>query len=233
MHTFLQLNTLKRTRRSKAFLALKTFKLSSMAPKKISLSKGSAAESSKAPTKTKTTLLTPQPITAIPADSTKYTLKEGIHVALVLGNKAKTPEGLTFADENKPVVFKLTNAIPNTDIYEDSREGDFFSPMIRLMESCRLYKAFFGIPNKVFQEHLYEFWMTATVNEAETEIKGTIGNGLPVIVSPALYREALDLEVKDFDTLPTESDMKTLRKLVCYEGKTKNTVLFLAGLDGI
>nr|KAJ0210324.1 hypothetical protein LSAT_V11C400198580 [Lactuca sativa] len=75
-----------------------------------------------------------------------------------------------------PIHIKATNVVFNPDIPEVHR-GLGLDDFVNFLASCRLRYAISDVPSEFFPEQVCEFYYTATVNEENNAITGTIGHG--------------------------------------------------------
>ncbi|CAI9292451.1 unnamed protein product [Lactuca saligna] len=92
-----------------------------------------------------------------------------------------------------PIHIKATNVVFNPDIPEVHR-GLGLDDFVNFLTSCRLRYAISDVPSEFFPEQVCEFYYTATVNEENNAITGTIGHGRhSVFITAELLSAALRL----------------------------------------
>ncbi|CAI9298231.1 unnamed protein product [Lactuca saligna] len=103
-----------------------------------------------------------------------------------------------------PIYIKATNVIFNPDI-PDVHHGLGIDDFVNFLVSCRLRYAISEVPSEVFPEQVCEFYYTATFNNENNIISGTIGHGRrSVFINADLLRTALGLPIfEPFSELPT------------------------------
>ncbi|CAI9283860.1 unnamed protein product [Lactuca saligna] len=103
-----------------------------------------------------------------------------------------------------PIHIKASNVIFNPDIPEVHR-GLGLDDFVNFLASCRLRYAISDLPSEFFPEHVCEFYYTATVNEENNAITGTIGHGRhSVFITAELLSAALWLPIfEPFSEPPT------------------------------
>nr|KAJ0217646.1 hypothetical protein LSAT_V11C300129660 [Lactuca sativa] len=93
-----------------------------------------------------------------------------------------------------PIHIKATNVVFNPDIPEVHR-GLGLDDFVNFLASCRLQYALSDVPSEFFPEQVCEFYYTATVNEENNAITGTIGHGRhSVFITAELLSAALRLD---------------------------------------
>ncbi|CAI9285554.1 unnamed protein product [Lactuca saligna] len=75
-----------------------------------------------------------------------------------------------------PIHIKATNIVFNPDI-PDVHQGLGLDDFVNFLDSCRLRYAISDVPFEFFPEQVCEFYYTATVNDDNNAITGTIGRG--------------------------------------------------------
>ncbi|CAI9303061.1 unnamed protein product [Lactuca saligna] len=94
-----------------------------------------------------------------------------------------------------PIHIKATNVVFNPDIPEVHR-GLGLDDFVNFLASCRLRYAISDVPSEFFPEQVCEFYYTATVNEENNAITGTIGHGRhSVFITAELLSAALRLPI--------------------------------------
>nr|KAJ0214497.1 hypothetical protein LSAT_V11C400224910 [Lactuca sativa] len=94
-----------------------------------------------------------------------------------------------------PIHIKATNVVFNPDIPEVHR-GLGLDDFVNFLASCRLRYAISDVPSEFFPEQVCEFYYTATVNEENNAITGTIGHGrYSVFITAELLSAALRLPI--------------------------------------
>nr|KAJ0188405.1 hypothetical protein LSAT_V11C900488240 [Lactuca sativa] len=103
-----------------------------------------------------------------------------------------------------PIHIKATNVVFNPDIPEVHR-GLGLDDFVNFLASCRLRYAISDVPSEFFPEQVCEFYYTATVNEENNVITGTIGHGRhSVFITAELLSAALRLPIfEPFSEPPT------------------------------
>ncbi|CAI9280496.1 unnamed protein product [Lactuca saligna] len=103
-----------------------------------------------------------------------------------------------------PIYIKATNFVFNPDI-PDVHRGLGLTDFVNFLVSCRLRYAISEVPSEFFPEQVCEFYYTATVNDENTIISGTIGHGRrSVFITADLLSAALRLPIfEPFSELPT------------------------------
>ncbi|CAI9262670.1 unnamed protein product [Lactuca saligna] len=103
-----------------------------------------------------------------------------------------------------PIHIKATNVVFNPDIPEVHR-GLGLDDFVNFLASCRLRYAISDVPSEFFPEQVCEFYYTATVNEENNAITGTIGHGRhSVFITAELLSAALRLPIfEPFSEPPT------------------------------
>ncbi|CAI9277997.1 unnamed protein product [Lactuca saligna] len=94
-----------------------------------------------------------------------------------------------------PIHIKATNVVFNPDIPEVHR-GLGLDDFVNFLASCRLRYAISDVPSEFFPEQVCEFYYTATVNEENNTITGTIGHGRhSMFITAELLSAALRLPI--------------------------------------
>ncbi|CAI9271517.1 unnamed protein product [Lactuca saligna] len=103
-----------------------------------------------------------------------------------------------------PIYIKATNVFFNPDI-PDVHRGLGLNDFVNFLVSCRLRYAISEIPSEFFPEQVSEFYYTATVNNENNIIFGTVGRGhRSVFINADLLHTALRLPIfEPFFELPT------------------------------
>nr|KAJ0194053.1 hypothetical protein LSAT_V11C800434070 [Lactuca sativa] len=103
-----------------------------------------------------------------------------------------------------PIYIKATNVVFNPDI-PDVHRGLGLDDFVNFLASCRLRYAISDIPSEFFPEQVCEFYYTATVNDENNVITGTIGRGRhSVFITAELLSAALRLPIFEaFSELPS------------------------------
>nr|KAJ0194309.1 hypothetical protein LSAT_V11C800413730 [Lactuca sativa] len=103
-----------------------------------------------------------------------------------------------------PIHIKATNVVFNPDIPEVHR-GLGLDYFVNFLASCRLRYAISDVPSEFFPEQVCEFYYTATVNDDNNAITGTIGHGRhSVFITAELLSAALRLPIfEPFSEPPT------------------------------
>ncbi|CAI9289582.1 unnamed protein product [Lactuca saligna] len=109
-----------------------------------------------------------------------------------------------------PIHIKATNVVFNPDIPEVHR-GLGLDDFVNFLASCRLRYAISDVPSEFFPEQVCEFYYTATVNEENNAITGTIGHGRhSVFITAELLSAALRLPIfEPFSEPPTIENCMT------------------------
>nr|KAJ0218563.1 hypothetical protein LSAT_V11C300142170 [Lactuca sativa] len=102
-----------------------------------------------------------------------------------------------------PIHIKATNVAFNPDI-PDVHRGLGLDEFVNFLVSCRLRYAISDVPSEFFPEQVCEFYYTATINEENNVISGTIGRGRhSVFITTDLLSAALRLPIfEPFSELP-------------------------------
>ena len=102
------------------------------------------------------------------------------------------------------IYIKATNVVFNPDI-PDVHRGLGLEDFVNFLVSCRLRYAISEVPSEFFPEQVCEFYYTATVNNENNVISGTIGRGRrSVFITADLLSAALRLPIfEPFSKLPT------------------------------
>nr|KAJ0201933.1 hypothetical protein LSAT_V11C600298770 [Lactuca sativa] len=103
-----------------------------------------------------------------------------------------------------PIYIKATNVVFNPDIPEVHR-GLGLDDFVNFLASYRLRYAISDIPSEFFPEQVCEFYYTATINDDNNAITGTIGRGRhSVFITAELLSAALRLPIfEPFSELPS------------------------------
>ncbi|CAI9299441.1 unnamed protein product [Lactuca saligna] len=103
-----------------------------------------------------------------------------------------------------PIYIKATNVVFNLDI-PDVHRGLGLDDFVNFLASCRLRYAISGIPSEFFPDQVCEFYYTATINDENNVITGTIGRGRhSVFFTEELLSAALRLPIfEPFSELPS------------------------------
>ncbi|CAI9280499.1 unnamed protein product [Lactuca saligna] len=103
-----------------------------------------------------------------------------------------------------PIHIKATNVVFNPNIPEVHR-GLGLDDFVNFLTSCRLRYAISDVPSEFFPEQVCEFYYTATINEENNAITGTIGHGRhSVFITAELLSAALRLPLfEPFSAPPT------------------------------
>nr|KAJ0185857.1 hypothetical protein LSAT_V11C900459980 [Lactuca sativa] len=103
-----------------------------------------------------------------------------------------------------PIYIKATNVVFNPDIPEVHR-GLGLDDFVNFLASCRLRYAISDIPSEFFPAQVCEFYYTATVNDDNNAITGTIGRGRhSIFITAELLSAALRLPIfEPFSELPS------------------------------
>ncbi|CAI9295545.1 unnamed protein product [Lactuca saligna] len=103
-----------------------------------------------------------------------------------------------------PIYIKATNVVFNPDI-PDVHHGLGLDDFVNFLASCRLEYAIKEVPSDFFPEQVCDFYYTATVNNENNIISGTIGRGRrSIFINADLLHTALRLPIfEPFSELPT------------------------------
>ncbi|CAI9277299.1 unnamed protein product [Lactuca saligna] len=103
-----------------------------------------------------------------------------------------------------PIYIKATNVVFNPDIPEAHR-GLGLDDFVNFLTSCRLRYAISDVPSEFFPEQVCEFYYTATINDENNAISGTIGRGRhSVFITADLLSAVLRLPIfEPFSELPS------------------------------
>ncbi|CAI9278042.1 unnamed protein product [Lactuca saligna] len=117
-----------------------------------------------------------------------------------------------------PIYIKATNVVFNPDI-PDVHQGLGLDDFVNFLASCRLRYAISDIPSEFFPEQVCEFYYTATVNDENNVITGTIGRGRhSVFVIAELLSDALRLPIfEPFFDLPSIERCRRLFNQLGYD----------------
>ncbi|KAL7600798.1 hypothetical protein Lser_V15G22476 [Lactuca serriola] len=117
-----------------------------------------------------------------------------------------------------PIYIKSTNVVFNPDI-PDVHRGLGLDDFVNFLASCRLRYAISEVPSEFFPEQVCEFYYTATVNNENNVISGTIGRGRrSVFITADLLSVALMLPIfQPFSELPTIERFRRLFDQLGYD----------------
>nr|KAJ0211621.1 hypothetical protein LSAT_V11C400205910 [Lactuca sativa] len=123
-----------------------------------------------------------------------------------------------------PIHIKATNVVFNPDIPEVHR-GLGLDDFVNFLASCRLRYAISDVPSEFFPEQVCEFYYTATVNEENNAITGTIGHGRHfVFITAELLSAALRLPIfEPFSEPPTIERCKRMFDQLGYDHSKAGT----------
>nr|KAJ0190965.1 hypothetical protein LSAT_V11C800440780 [Lactuca sativa] len=123
-----------------------------------------------------------------------------------------------------PIHIKATNVVFNPDIPEVHR-GLGLDDFVNFLASCRLRYAISDVPSEFFPEQVCEFYYTATVNEENNAITGTIGHGRhSVFITAELLSAALRLPIfEPFFEPPTIERCKRMFDQLGYDHSKAGT----------
>ncbi|CAI9281457.1 unnamed protein product [Lactuca saligna] len=123
-----------------------------------------------------------------------------------------------------PIHIKATNVVFNPDIPEVHR-GLGLDDFVNFLASCRLRYAISDVPSEFFPEQVCEFYYTATVNEENNAITGTIGHGRhSVFITAELLSAALRLPIfEPFSEPPTIEKCKRIFDQLGYDHSKAGT----------
>ncbi|CAI9261534.1 unnamed protein product [Lactuca saligna] len=123
-----------------------------------------------------------------------------------------------------PIHIKATNVVFNPDIPEVHR-GLGLDDFVNFLTSCRLRYAISDVPSEFFPEQVCEFYYTATVNEENNAITGTIGRGRhSVFITAELLSAALRLPLfEPFSEPPTIERCKRMFDQLGYDHSKAGT----------
>nr|KAJ0189532.1 hypothetical protein LSAT_V11C800443550 [Lactuca sativa] len=123
-----------------------------------------------------------------------------------------------------PIHIKATNVVFNPDIPEVHR-GLGLDDFVNFLASCRLRYAISDVPSEFFPEQVCEFYNTATVNEENNAITGTIGHGRhSIFITAELLSAALRLPIFDpFSEPPTIERCKRMFDQLGYDHSKAGT----------
>ncbi|CAI9294267.1 unnamed protein product [Lactuca saligna] len=123
-----------------------------------------------------------------------------------------------------PIHIKATNVVFNPDIPEVHR-GLGLDDFVNFLASCRLRYAISDVPSEFFPEQVCEFYYTATVNEENNAITGTIGHGRhSVFITAELLSAALRLPIfEPFSEPPTIERCKRIFDQLGYDHSKAGT----------
>ncbi|CAI9270822.1 unnamed protein product [Lactuca saligna] len=123
-----------------------------------------------------------------------------------------------------PIHIKATNVVFNPDILEVHR-GLGLDDFINFLASCHLRYAISDVPSEFFPEQVCEFYYTATVNEENNAITGTIGHGRhSVFITAELLSAALRLPIfEPFSEPPTIEKCKRIFDQLGYDHSKAGT----------
>ncbi|CAI9280763.1 unnamed protein product [Lactuca saligna] len=117
-----------------------------------------------------------------------------------------------------PIYIKATNVVFNPDI-PDVHRGLGLDDFVNFLVSCRLRYAISEVPSEFFPEQVCEFYYTATVNDENNVISGTIRRGRhSVFITADLLSAAFRLPIfEPFSELPTIERCRCLFDQLCYD----------------
>ncbi|KAL7592928.1 hypothetical protein Lser_V15G35435 [Lactuca serriola] len=123
-----------------------------------------------------------------------------------------------------PIHIKATNVVFNPDIPEVHR-GLGLDDFVNFLASCRLRYAINDVPSEFFPEQVCEFYYTATVNEENNAITGTIGHGRhSVFITAELLSAALRLPIfEPFSEPPSIERCKRMFDQLAYDHSKAGT----------
>nr|KAJ0226142.1 hypothetical protein LSAT_V11C100040460 [Lactuca sativa] len=123
-----------------------------------------------------------------------------------------------------PIHIKATNVVFNPDIPEVHR-GLGLDDFVNFLASCRLRYAISDVPSEFFPEQVCEFYYTATVNEENNAITGTIGHGRhSVFITAELLSATLRLPIfEPFSEPPTIERCKRMFDQLGYDHSKAGT----------
>nr|KAJ0187089.1 hypothetical protein LSAT_V11C900489010 [Lactuca sativa] len=123
-----------------------------------------------------------------------------------------------------PIHIKATNVVFNPDIPEVHR-GLGLDDFVNFLASCRLRYAISDVPSEFFPEQVCEFYYTATVNEENNAITGTIGHGRhSVFIAAELLSATLRLPIfEPFSEPPTIERCKRMFDQLGYDHSKAGT----------
>ncbi|KAL7601538.1 hypothetical protein Lser_V15G27301 [Lactuca serriola] len=123
-----------------------------------------------------------------------------------------------------PIHIKATNVVFNPDIPEVHR-GLGLDDFVNFLASCRLRYAISDVPSDFFPEQVCEFYYTATINEENNAITGTIGHGRhSVFITAELLSAALRLPIfKPFSEPPSIERCKRMFDQLGYDHSKAGT----------
>ncbi|CAI9260593.1 unnamed protein product [Lactuca saligna] len=123
-----------------------------------------------------------------------------------------------------PIYIKATNVVFNPDIPEVHR-GLGLDDFVNFLASCRLRYAINDVPSEFFPEQVYEFYYTATINDENNAISGTIGRGRhSVFITADLLSVALRLPIfEPFSELPSIERCRCLFDQLGYDHSKAGT----------
>nr|KAJ0217090.1 hypothetical protein LSAT_V11C300105640 [Lactuca sativa] len=132
---------------------------------------------------------------ALDSQTTAYIIGELGMISLVIPAPNSPP---------LPIYIKATNVVFNPDI-PDVHRGLGLDDFVNFLASCRLRYAISDTPSEFFPEQVCEFYYTATVNDENNVITGTIGRGRHfVFITAELLSAALRLPIfEPFSELPS------------------------------
>ncbi|CAI9303310.1 unnamed protein product [Lactuca saligna] len=102
-----------------------------------------------------------------------------------------------------PIYIKATNFVFNPDI-PDFHRGLGVDDFVNFLVSCRFQYGISNVPSEFFPKQVCEFYYTATINDENNIISGTIGRGRhSVFITADLLSAALRLPIfEPFSELP-------------------------------
>ncbi|CAI9283434.1 unnamed protein product [Lactuca saligna] len=117
-----------------------------------------------------------------------------------------------------PIYIKATNVVFNPDI-PDVHRGLGLDDFVNFLVSFRLRYAISEVPSEFFPEQVCEFYYTATVNDVNNVISGTIGRSRhSVFITADLLSAALRLPTfEPFSELPTIESCRCLFDQLGYD----------------
>ncbi|CAI9264542.1 unnamed protein product [Lactuca saligna] len=123
-----------------------------------------------------------------------------------------------------PIYIKATNVVFNPDI-PDVHRGLGLDDFVNFLVSYRLRYAISDVPSEFFPEQVCEFYYTATINDENNVIFGTIGCGRhSVFINADLLSAALRLPIfEPFSELPLIARCRCLFDQLGYDHSKAGT----------
>ncbi|CAI9296630.1 unnamed protein product [Lactuca saligna] len=123
-----------------------------------------------------------------------------------------------------PIYIKATNVVFNPDI-PDVHRGLGLDDFVNFLVSCQLRYTISDVPSEFFPEQVCEFYYTATINDENNVIYGTIGRGRhSIFITADLLSAALRLPIfEPFSELPPIEHCRRLFDQLGYDHSKAGT----------